>query len=418
MARGDRVNGWNVRAGRTSERRLKGSPVPVLYIAHSGRIGSANRIFMNLMTWLDPSRYAPYLVAPASGPLTEWADQAGVPWRVVPNGDMAGRLGMVRRLQPLISAARSVDARVIHAIDVGAYRAAGLVGMLVGARRVSHVHLPETADDLAWSLPYGPDMLMTCYQAQARDVERALGGSKPACRVVGVPNAVDTNLFVPQVTEQSTALRFGGRHVVLIVGHLSEVKGYPTFLRACPLIEAALPGCQFIALGGETITQGYRAELEKMARDLSIDSRVHFLGWRENVGEVINAADVVVLPSLNEGLPLAVLEAMACGKPVVATPVGGVPEAVEHGTTGLLVPPNDPVALSNAVTDILKDPETARRMGRLSRCRVEQRFSLPVFVDRVQMLYDQLLNPTRTNRFVADLKYSPSLLLAAGLVRV
>jgi hypothetical protein len=76
------------------------------------------------------------------------------------------------------------------------------------------------------------------------------------------------------------------------------------------------------------------------------------------------------------------------------------------------------VALSNAVTDILKDPETARRMGRLSRCRVEQRFSLPVFVDRVQMLYDQLLNPTRTNRFVADLKYSPSLLLAAGLVRV
>lgn len=411
------MRGWQVGCAKRA-RRFSESAAGVLYIADSGHIGGANRICMDLMSGLDPVRYSPYLVAPAEGELTDWANGAGIPWRIVPNGDHAGRVGLVKRLHPLVSAARSANAQIIHAVDIGSYRAAGLVGLLVGARRVSHVHLPKTSEDLEWALQYGPDLLVTSYQGQAREVLRALGGSKPLCLVLDVSNAVDTTVFAPRQNIQSSALRFGGRHVVLMIGHLSEVKGYPTFLRACQQIEAALGRCEFVALGGETITQGYRAELEQLTRTLGIESQVHFLGWRRNVADVINAADVVVMASLNEGLPLAVLEAMACGKPVVATTVGGVPEAVEHGLTGLLIPPNDPRALADAVTEILRDPELTRQMGRAARCRIEARYSLPVFVARIQNLYDELVESNRYSGRVGDLvTVAPGLFLAARLAR-
>jgi glycosyltransferase involved in cell wall biosynthesis len=185
--------------------------------------------------------------------------------------------------------------------------------------------------------------------------------------------------------------RFGARHVILICGHLSHVKGYPTFLRAAAQIAAALPGCAFVALGGETIQKGFRAELERLAGELGIAPLVHFLGFQDDVPAIVKAADVMALPSRDEGLPLAVLEAMACGRPVVSTPVGGVPEAVIDGETGLLVRPDDSEALAGAVLRILRDNDLASRLGAAARHRVEDGFSLDRFVVRVAALYEELL---------------------------
>jgi glycosyltransferase involved in cell wall biosynthesis len=175
------------------------------------------------------------------------------------------------------------------------------------------------------------------------------------------------------------------------VGHLSEVKGYPTFLRAARAIADALPECSFAALGGETIAPGYGDMLRRMTVELGLADRVQFLGWRPDVADVLQAADVVTLPSRAEGLPLAVLEAMACARPVVATPVGGVPDAVVDEQTGLLIPPDDPDRLAAAILRLLRDRSLARRMGAAGRRRVEESFSLDSFASGVAAVYRELL---------------------------
>lgn len=413
--RGERVKGWHM--GSVTARRIGSSAAAVLYVARSSRIDGANRMFIDLMAGLDSDRFTPYLVAPSPGALTEWADSAGIPSRIVADGDLAGRVGLVKRLPPLVAAARSAQADIIHAIDVACYRAAGLASSFVGAKRVCHVHGSATADDLSWALQYGPEMLLTRCQAQARAISRALGDSKPGCRVIGVPGAVDSHLFAPRSRAASAACRFGGRHVVLIGADCTEATGPATFLRACALIDACVPGCEFVVLAGKTLTRGHRDELARSVRGFAIEHQVHWLESSENLADVINAADVVLL-SPNEGVPLSALEAMACGKPVVATP-GGVSEVIDHDATGMLVPQNDPDALAGAAIEILRDPALARRLGRLARHIVEAQFSMGVFVDRIQDLYDTLLDsgrpalPSREWAFAGQ-----SLLLAAGVDRV
>ena len=165
---------------------------------------------------------------------------------------------------------------------------------------------------------------------------------------------------------------------------------------------SSCPECVFLALGGETTGVGPLARYQQLAADLGIGDRVHFLGFRSDVADVLRAADLVVLPSLDEGLPLAVLEAMACAKPVVATPVGGVPEAVIDEVTGLLVPPNEPQRLASAVLRILNDRHLAQRMGNAARARVQAQFSVPRLVTAVEaLLHRSPRPPLRHDDFVA-----------------
>jgi len=139
-------------------------------------------------------------------------------------------------------------------------------------------------------------------------------------------------------------------------------------------------------------------------QDLGIAHCVHFLGWRKDVADIVRAADVMVLPSRAEGLPLAILEAMACGKPIVATPVNGVPEAVVDGRTGILVTPGDDEALAEALIRLFDQPDLARRMGGEGRQRAETHFSLDRFVRNIEDLYDDVLTPRESGKGVVQRK--------------
>src|SRR3989442_1140964 len=127
--------------------------------------------------------------------------------------------------------------------------------------------------------------------------------------------------------------RAPGGPVVVFTGPLGDAKGFPSFLPAAARIAELLPECAFLAPGGETTGPGPLARYGGLAADLGLGDRVRFLGFRSDVADVLRAADIVVLPSLDDGLPLAVLEAMACAKPVVAPPRGGVPEGEVDGRT-------------------------------------------------------------------------------------
>jgi glycosyltransferase involved in cell wall biosynthesis len=212
---------------------------------------------------------------------------------------------------------------------------------------------------------------------------------KPDCRVIGIANGVDVDRFSPGPSSSAgLALRNGFSTVVAILGHVSEVKGYPVFVDAAARLAPRYPECLFVAIGGETAQPGYTAKLESRVRALGLAERFRFLGFRADVGDLLRAVDIVALPSLAEGLPLAALEVMAAGKPIVATRVGGVPEAVCDGVTGLLVRPNDSDALTAAIESLIARPEQRRSLGNAARSRALEKFSVRVFARRVQEIYE------------------------------
>jgi glycosyltransferase involved in cell wall biosynthesis len=171
--------------------------------------------------------------------------------------------------------------------------------------------------------------------------------------------------------------------VVLTVARLDEQKGH------CYLLEAAaqVPEAQFVLAGDGPL----RASLEAQARSLGVEDRVKFLGYRSDIADLLADCDVFVLPSLYEGLPLSILEAMSAGKPVIATHIGGTDEAVIAGETGLLVPPADSAALAAAIRSLLTDRPLAQRLATAGRARVAQEFSAAKMVQQVIAVYDELL---------------------------
>ena len=171
---------------------------------------------------------------------------------------------------------------------------------------------------------------------------------------------------------------------------LRPEKGVDVFIDAVPLILERMPEARLAVIGSGS----EEAALRERARGLATERRFRFLRFEPPVDRYLRAIDVFVLASLREGLPIGVLEAMACGVPQVATAVGGTPEAVT-ADTGLLVPPSDPVALAEATVSLLRDPDRRRRMSDASRRRHAERFTVERMVSETAALYRDVLSTIR-----------------------
>jgi glycosyltransferase involved in cell wall biosynthesis len=175
--------------------------------------------------------------------------------------------------------------------------------------------------------------------------------------------------------------------LVVVFSRLNQMKGIQYFLDAAIILARRFPEVRFLVVGdGEN-----RKELEEYAGRLGLGQRTVFTGFRSDVPELLSEAAVSVLPSLSEGLSNSLLESMASGVPVVATRVGGNPEVIEHGVTGLLVPLRDSAALAGAVGRVLEDKELAASFGRAGIRRVAELFSMERSVRETQHLYQRLV---------------------------
>ena len=199
--------------------------------------------------------------------------------------------------------------------------------------------------------------------------EKQLGVEARACvadRTVVIPNAVDVGAFA------QAALK-GEPPVVVSVGRLHFPKDFVSLAHALGRLPPGSFRARVIGEGPD------RPDIEEALRAGGVAEAVEVAGARDDVPEVLAAADVFVLSSLSECLPISILEAMAAGLPVVATRVGGVPELVADGETGLLVPAADPTALAQALRTLIEDADLRRRMGATGRERARERFDLPRF---------------------------------------
>jgi glycosyltransferase involved in cell wall biosynthesis len=179
--------------------------------------------------------------------------------------------------------------------------------------------------------------------------------------------------------------------LVGMVGRLVPIKDVPTFLQAAAIIRKDLPECRFALVGdGEE-----RSLLQQEVSRLGLAEAVSFCGWRRDIGAVYGDLDVVVNSSRNEGTPVALIEALAAARPVVATRVGGTPDLLGEGARGLLVPPGEPAALARAILETLRGPEPARRRALAGREHVLARHSLARLIEDMDALYRELLAAKR-----------------------
>jgi glycosyltransferase involved in cell wall biosynthesis len=210
-------------------------------------------------------------------------------------------------------------------------------------------------------------------------------------KVVVIHNGIDISGFsaIPRKDMLAdTDLTEGAGPVVAVVANFHAYKGHGFFLDAWTCVVGQIPAAVALLIGGGPLQKYYEDHVARAG----LHQAVRFLGARRDVPELLAAVDLVVHPSLQEGFSNAILEAMAAGKPVIATAVGGNAEAVVHGETGLLVPPRSSQALAQAMIGLLTDPERCAKMGKAGRARVEQRFTLAGMVRSYEQVYEELLD--------------------------
>lgn len=228
-------------------------------------------------------------------------------------------------------------------------------------------------------------------EAARRSAAALVGPPKPSWRVLH--NGVDLSAYSPAASAHSTRLPADlpvppGSPVVTVVAALRAPKGHEVALRAWPRVRARVPGAVLLVVGEGP----HGPVLRAMAGE-----GVIFTGTREDVPTILRASTLALLPSLTEALPTVMIEAAACGLAAVATTVGGTPEVVDHGRTGLLVPPGNTDALVDAVTALLADPDRRSRWGVAARNLAEERFDLRRWAQRLSRLYEQAgVGPTWT----------------------
>ena len=213
----------------------------------------------------------------------------------------------------------------------------------------------------------------------------------PTDKFAVIPSGVELRSFL-KVQKSSPALRqklglVSGDRIVGSVGRLVPIKGHRTLLEAAKKVLEQRSDVLFLLVGDGPLEQ----ELKAFSETLGIASRVVFAGYRKEVAKMIALMDIFVLPSLNEGMGRVVVEAMAEGKPVVATKVGGVPELVSDNVTGFLCPPKNAHALAEAILKLLRNKELAGRMGAEGRKRVYPRYDAKVMVEKIERLYGELM---------------------------
>lgn len=185
----------------------------------------------------------------------------------------------------------------------------------------------------------------------------------------------------------------GDGRFVGVVGRLVEIKGQDVFIEAAAKLAHRYPDASFLLVGDGPA----RGDYERLTRLLGLAERVQFLGWRRDIPRLLAKLDVVVLSTAFdfEGTPLAVIEALAAGRPVVATAVGGVPEVVRNGETGFLVPPRDPGALADAIATALDDPGYAAKLGRQGQQVVRALYGRDRMVDETERYFAECLEAQR-----------------------
>lgn len=364
----------------------------VLHIIGGGEFGGAERHILTLFRAVNPDDAILEAASLFEAPFAPLAREEGMRVAVIPMGNKLD-FRVVFHLRNLL---RAQGYDLVHTHGVRANLLGRLAARWAGLPVVTTVHslmlqdYPHPVSRVLNTLSERLTSGLTAYFIAVSNylADALVNEGVPRDKVTVVYNGMDLNFGkreTPLLRERFALPE--GAPLIATVGRLHQVKGHRYFIEAAALVLKEHPEARFLIIGSGP----ERAPLENLVGRLRLEERVFFTGFIKQIEHYYNQFKVLVLASLSEGLPLTVLEALACGTPVVATRVGGLPEVVRSGETGLLVPPGDAPALAEAVSRVLKNPEEARAMAQRGGDFVRSNFSAARMAAETVSVYRKVL---------------------------
>jgi len=420
------ANRTPVRGERTptaaAERPSLSLPVNVLFLDHTAAESGGEIALLNLVRHLDPRKVKPIVVFGAEGPIVEkmspFADTRVLPLPAVVGGTRKDALGFASLLRVraalialiyvwhLVFFIRRNNVDIVHTNSLKADLLGGIAGRL--SRRLVVWHIRDRIDD-----DYLPRSVVRAFRILSRWIPHFLiANSQATLRSLHLPpsqssTSIPSGIYFDRqrsVVHDGTHARIqsnrgaepGGIFQVGLIGRICPWKGQHIFLRAAALVHKRFPNARFVIVGSALFGEvEYGREVRLLPKHLGIADLVTFTGFRSDVPEIISEMDLIVHASTTgEPFGQVIIEGMAAGKPVIATNGGGVPEIVEDGKTGILVPMGDVQAMAAAICRVLADPALARDMGIRGRKRVRDYFTIEQTARKVEAIYQQMISPS------------------------
>ena len=367
----------------------------ILYVHGIEAIGGAERDLIALLNALNRHKWEVHVVCPGTGPFQEQLHAIAVPTHALCLPPWRKALGLFQRrsaVQRLGALVDQLNPAMIHVNDIWwvPHTVRAVAGCTVSPMPiVAHVRQEiEPAKAPRYQLDRVEAVI-----AISRQIEQSLiAGGVSENNVRTVYSGIDLSEKLINYDDQAIRRMIGVTNEAVLLGTVANLfprKGYEVMLRALPAIARAVPSVQYVIVGSDD--RNYADRLKRLAQELKIADRVHIVGFQDPVQPFLASLDLYVHPALMEGFGIAVVEAMAMGKAIVATTTGGLPEVVAQEETGLLVPPGDDESLAAAVVTLLKDRARREHMGLCGKVRARERFSLDASVAHVEQLYGEVL---------------------------
>jgi glycosyltransferase involved in cell wall biosynthesis len=373
-------------------------PVVLAELAGSAAYGGGERYLELLFDRLDRARYRTLLICPEPGPFVRRMKERGVETHLIHLAPLFNPIALWRLTRLL--AREQVTILQTHGARANFY--GRIAGRLAGVPVIiSTVH--NSLKDyevrslrrmlysflLRLTLPL-VHRIICVSDANRRDLIDECPAAE--ARTQTVYNGVDPSAFPLEPDRQKVRQELGITQgpLLVMIARLTEQKGHRYLLQAFPELLNTWPQLCCVFVGDGEL----REQLHRLAVELAVEGSCRFVGVREDIADILAAADVVVLPSLSEGFPFVLLEALAMGCPIVASQVNGIPEMIENHKTGLLVPARDPQALAAAIQEVLSDPAAGSKMGAEGRAVVYERFTVDHMVANTTAIFEAAMQDT------------------------
>jgi glycosyltransferase involved in cell wall biosynthesis len=355
------------------------------------KLGGGGKSLLGLLTHLPESGWKAHVVVPGEGQFTDALADLGLPHTIYPFKPIEWR-------QPLASLAttlrwirlfRDISPSLIHANGFEISHSFALAAGILGIPYITHVRFPVDPAGARWTLRGLPKPAAFIFNSHAMKeaLWPNLSALAPLSHAYVAHNAVDLESFTPSPWPDSPVLRVG------IIANFAPFKRHEDFLHMAAEMIKERQDLEFWIVGEDTQGTGRKAELERLAGELEVDSRVRFLGHRSDVPHILQQLHLLVVPSQFEPFGRVVIEAMACGRPVIGSRDGGIPEIIEEGKTGRLIELGDSHGFAQAALAILADRDKWESMSQYASAAAHDRFSVTAHVEQITGIYREIIGP-------------------------